>query len=176
MNLFFRLLFVTLKALFGQSLGIDGVSRVRMCVWPNDLDLNIHMNNGRYLTLFDLGTLDMMIKTGLAKIALSRKWQPIVGGCMVRFRFSLTPFEKFTIVTRILCWDEKWFYVYHHMASRRGVAAVALARVIVRDRDGLIPPREVLKCLGIDTKSPCLPPQVRQWIVTDEILRAEDSD
>ena len=31
-----------------------------MRVWPNDLDTNAHMNNGRYLTLMDLGRFDLM--------------------------------------------------------------------------------------------------------------------
>ena len=34
-------------------------------VWPHDLDTSLHMNNGRYWTLMDLGRADLMIRSGL---------------------------------------------------------------------------------------------------------------
>ena len=44
-----------------------------MRVWPNDLDTNAHMNNGRYLTLMDLGRFDLMTQCGLVGTVLKKK-------------------------------------------------------------------------------------------------------
>jgi acyl-CoA thioesterase FadM len=43
---------------------------LRLRVLPNDIDINLHMNNGRYLTICDLTRVDMFIRTGLAKTML----------------------------------------------------------------------------------------------------------
>ena len=50
-----------------------------MRVWPNDLDTNAHMNNGRYLTLMDLGRFDLMTQCGLVGVVLRQRWFPIAG-------------------------------------------------------------------------------------------------
>jgi acyl-CoA thioesterase FadM len=145
-----------------------------MHVWPNDLDLNLHVNNSRYLSYCDLGKVDLMLRAGVGRLALVRKWQPIVGGCLIRFRFSLRVFQRITVVTRVLCWDEKWFYALHLIESRRGVAAVALAKTSVRDRDGVVAPGAVLKGLGFAEPSPPPPEPVLQWIATEETLHVEE--
>jgi len=42
--------------LIGKSkVDLLATTRVYLRVWPNDLDLNIHVNNGRYLALADIG-------------------------------------------------------------------------------------------------------------------------
>ena len=38
-----------------------GVSRIRLTTLPTDIDLLRHMNNGRYLSLFDLGRWDLLV-------------------------------------------------------------------------------------------------------------------
>lgn len=73
MNLVFRSLGVALHALCGRPLSVSGTSRISTRVWPGDLDINLHMNNGRYLSLCDLGKIDLMLRTGLGRLALSRK-------------------------------------------------------------------------------------------------------
>jgi acyl-CoA thioesterase FadM len=35
-------------------------------VLPNDIDINGHMNNGRYLTMLDLRIVEYFIRVGLA--------------------------------------------------------------------------------------------------------------
>ncbi|MDC0434241.1 thioesterase family protein [bacterium] len=34
-------------------------------VLPNDLDLTMHMNNGRYLTICDFNRVDLFVRSGL---------------------------------------------------------------------------------------------------------------
>ena len=43
----------------------DGMSVLRFRAWPTDLDPSLHVNNGRYLALMDLGRLDLMVGAGL---------------------------------------------------------------------------------------------------------------
>ena len=65
MNLFLRLIRVLLTIRSRGQLAPFEDSVLTFRVWPGDLDLNVHMNNGRYLTVMDLGRLDLMARTGL---------------------------------------------------------------------------------------------------------------
>ena len=49
MTLYFRLLLVWLTSLWKPRLGMHDVLELPMRVLPNDLDLNVHLSNARYL-------------------------------------------------------------------------------------------------------------------------------
>ena len=64
MSLIFRMLSVFLASFFKPRLPIlkpENILDLR--VLPNDLDINLHMNNDRYLTICDLTRVDMFIRT-----------------------------------------------------------------------------------------------------------------
>jgi hypothetical protein len=66
LNLWFRLILLLLMTPWRPKLeGPLDVSRLRFTVLPNDLDASLHMNNGRYWTLMDLGRMDLLLRTGL---------------------------------------------------------------------------------------------------------------
>ena len=44
------------------------------------------MNNGRYLTLMDLGRADLVIRSGLWRAVLRHGWAPVVSAVKIRFR------------------------------------------------------------------------------------------
>ncbi|AWH25797.1 thioesterase family protein [Stenotrophomonas sp. YAU14D1_LEIMI4_1] len=105
MNLWFRLLHLLLCSLFRPRLDAPfGVSRLQFRVLPNDLDSNLHMTNGRYWNIFDLGRLDLILRMGLGKVALREKWAPIVGAGTIQFRRELRPFQRYTLETRLAGW------------------------------------------------------------------------
>jgi len=54
-KLWFRILYVWLTWRSRPKLTIDEVSRITLRVWPTDLDVYNHMNNGVFLTLMDIG-------------------------------------------------------------------------------------------------------------------------
>ena len=37
--------------------------RIRMHVWPHDIDLNLHMNNARYLSVMDYARIHLLART-----------------------------------------------------------------------------------------------------------------
>ena len=77
----------------------------------NDLDLNLHMNNGRYFTVMDLGRIDLMIRTGVARWMWRRKWRPVVASETMRFPRALRPFQRYRLKTRVLWSDERWIFL-----------------------------------------------------------------
>src|ERR1700676_5067864 len=106
MSLILRLLAVLIAAPFRRRLRLLDSSHVRIWVLPNDLDLNMHMNNGRYLTILDLGRIDLLLRQGLASTFVKNGWRPVIGGAVIRYRFGLRPFESLVVSSRVLCWDD----------------------------------------------------------------------
>lgn len=60
MNLYLRLLWVLLRGHWLPAMAFGETLVQRWRVLPNALDVNLHMDNGRYLTLVDLA----LVKNG----------------------------------------------------------------------------------------------------------------
>lgn len=72
MNLYLRLCWTWLRALLRPPIALGQAIELRLRVLPNDLDLNGHMNNGRYMTITDLALIEYFTRSGFVKIALRR--------------------------------------------------------------------------------------------------------
>lgn len=150
MNLWFRLLYLQLQLLLRRRPRIDVLDSVALDlrVWPTDLDVFRHVNNGRYLSLMDLGRLALMERTGLLAAARAHRWMPLVRGIDIEYYKPLRPWQPFTLHTRLLGWDRKWLYLEQQF--ERGDTRVAEARVhgLLRGGQGNVPPAEILAAIG----------------------------
>ncbi len=163
MNLFFRMFRVFVAALFRSRIGLLDSSELKFWVLPTDLDINIHMTNARYLSFMDLGRTDLLIRAGMLKMMRQEKWMPVVGHIDIKFRRSLFPFQRFSLKSRLLCWDEKWLYLEQRLESAKGVHAVATVRGLFLDRSGnAVPSQQLLDCLGYRGDSPPMPEEIRR--------------
>lgn len=75
----------------GKRLGFGDVSRSRFRVWPTDLDVLRHMNNGKYLSLMDVARFDLMQRTGTWRVFQEEGWYPVVVNQTISYRKSLNP-------------------------------------------------------------------------------------
>ena len=155
------------KSLVGASrrsrLGPFDESVVRFRVWPGDLDTNRHLNNGRYLTLMDLGRWDLTGRTGLLREAVRRRWMPVVVAATMRFRRPLGFLQGFELRTRLLGWDETSFYIAQSFHSNGKVCAEGAVRAMMLDGRRKVPPQEVMELVQSDVRSPELPAWVLRW-------------
>lgn len=158
MTLALRYLYAALVALWRSRLDVLGESRVSMRVWPWDLDVNMHLNNGRFLSLMDLGRVDLIVRTGLLRMILRDRWFPVVGAATVRFRRPLNPFQRFDLTTRVVGWDEKWVYLEHRFECGGKVAALGYIQALFRSPAGNVPVEALLEAVGRSGEvSPPLP-------------------
>lgn len=157
MNLWLRLLWVLLRALRARPVDPTAPLRLRFRVMPSDLDINLHMTNSRYLAFMDLGRMDLILRSGLWPVARRERWVPVIGGCMVRFRRSLAPFERFELTTQIKGWDEKWLYIEHRVTSAKGLACLATVRGAFLRRGQIVPPEMVATRGGFRDADRALP-------------------
>ncbi len=169
MNLIFRLIRICIAALLRPKLGLLDTSQVRLRVWPNDLDFNLHMNNGRYFTVMDLGRIDLMIRTGVVRWMWRQKWTPVVGSETMRFRRALKPFQPYRLKTRVLCWDERWVFLEQRFESEAGeLAALGIVKAVLTAERRTLRPKEALKIMGMLRRSPPMPPAVKAWALAEE--------
>ncbi len=179
MNLLIRVLYVFVSSFFKPKIAdILAPSHLKLCVMPNDLDFNLHMNNGRYLTIMDLGRLDLILRTGLFKIMVQQKSVPILASAKIRYRLSLDPFQKYTLQTQILGWDEKWFYIEQRFLMGSGpkqgeVAAIGLVKgcFFNSKAQSTVPSTDVLSAIGYQNASPSLPQHIIDWQKAEETLK-----
>lgn len=157
MNLFIRLLILLFRRGVPKLASPLTTGILRMRVWPNDLDIFGHINNGRYLTIMDLGRVDMMLRTGFWKQMQRSRWYPLVGTALIDYRRPLKLFETFEMHTRVMGWDERWFYLEQIFLRSGEVAARATLKVMIRDNDGVVVPKQALAAIGINDASPHLP-------------------
>lgn len=180
MNLWLRALYVLIASLFRPRIAdILSPSILKLHVWPNDLDTNFHMNNGRYLTIMDLGRFDFVLRSGMMRVMLQQKSVPILGAAQIRYRLPLDAFEPYTLETRVLCWDAKWCYLEQRFIVRRGektgaVAAIALVKgsFYNQKRKEMVPTADLLDAIGYHAPSPPLPTHIVSWQAAEENLRS----
>ena len=179
MNLWLRVLHLILASFFRPRLDpVQDVSRLSFRVWPHDLDTSLHMNNGRYWTLMDLGRTDIMIRSGLWRPILKHGWVPVVGAGQIRFRRELKAFRTFTLETRILTWSESHVVMEHRLVSESKdgtpvLNAIALVRAGLYDRRerGFVSVSRLLSEVGTHAEAPAAAPEVEAFLRAEETLK-----
>ncbi|MGA9666274.1 MAG: thioesterase family protein [Gallionella sp.] len=152
MNLVFRMLYVFVLSRFREPLGIgNSVSRLSLRVLPNDLDINFHMNNGRYLTICDLNRVDLFIRTGLLKAMFRRHWIPVIAEHTMTYKKPLGLFERFRVELEVTRWDEKYFYMNHTFHSGERIVAEGTSKGCVYARGiGVVSPADAIAAVEQD--------------------------
>ncbi len=158
-----RLLRVIVAALFHDRLGAfeEGVLAFR--VMPADIDINLHMNNARYLAIMDLGRWDFVLRTGVWRHVLREKMQPVIGGAVIRFRRPLQPFQPFVLRTRQITWDERWLYLEQTIESGGQAVCTAQVRAAFVRGKAIVPPGMVAALAGAGPIPPPAPAWVQTW-------------
>jgi len=146
MNLFIRMIYLLIASFFKPRLPIEKPGNtLSMRVLPNDIDLNRHMNNGRYLTICDLSRVDMFIRTGLAATMIQEKWMPVISEHTMRYKRSLNLFQKYEVRMEITDWDDKVFHMTHTFVVGDRILAQGTSKGCVINKQGVIPPVEVMQ-------------------------------
>ncbi len=138
-----------------------------MC-WPWDLDFWAELNNGRTLTLFDLGRIPLAKRMGLVKADAKNKWGMTVAGVSIRYRQRIRIFHRVEMQSRAIGWDDRFLYLEQSFWNRRGECTThGLYRMAVTSADGIVHPDTVASEIGHSGERPTLPDWVQAWIAAD---------
>lgn len=141
------------------------VSHHRCLPW--DIDLWMELNNGRTLTLFDLGRVPMGRRSGWHVALASQGWGAAVAGAVVRYRRRVRAFDAIEMKSRCIGWDGRFFYIEQGMWVGGECANHIVLRSAVTSEAGIVPPGRVLEAMGLAVESPALPGWVQAWIAAE---------
>ena len=136
-------------------------------IWPWDLDPWRELNNGRTLTLFDLGRIPMSVRMGFEKVAKANGWGITVAGNTTRYRKRVTVFQKVTQISRVVGWDDRFGYIEQSFWRGDECTSHMLLRYAFISKAGMVKPNEVIAALGYPTESPVMPDWITAWIAAD---------
>lgn len=144
-------------------------SKIKFFVLPSDMDINLHMNNGRYLRECEFGRIDFWISNGMFEVMDKNNTAVTVTATCARYRRSLHLYQKIVLQTRVLAWDEDAFYLEQRFVGKDGfVHALVLSKnkTVSRDNSGrLFMPEELVSLLyGECKESPRKSEDLELWI------------
>ena len=166
-----RLFKVVLSAPFRPRLEWGGNSKVEFLVWLSDLDVNLHMNNARYLAVMDLGRFDLILRSGLGKLVWREKLKPVVGSTLVRYRRSLAPFARFSLTTRIVGADEKWLFIEHRIERKGELICHAVVKALFLTAKCSLPTVKLVSLLGESEAVLQTPDWIAKWLAAEDAMR-----
>lgn len=169
MNLYLRLLRVLLGGWIQASSHYADTTISRFRVWLHDLDAFGHMNNGRYLQIMDVARTHWMVRTGVLRAIRRNRWAPLLGGGFIRYRHSLKMFQSYRVHSRLLCWDDRWFFLEHVFADRRErPVAIGITRAALRKDSAWVSSGEIVDHVHRGAESPPMPRYVREWVELED--------
>lgn len=140
-----------------------------MC-WPLDIDMFMELNNGRTLTLYDLGRVPLAQRTGFLRALRRGGWSMTMAGAMVRYRRRVRPFARVEMRSRLACWDHRFFYLEQSMWLPNGEAANhCVYRAAVVGPNGIVPPSEVAAMMDHPDPSPPMPDWIAAWVTAEDL-------
>lgn len=159
-----RLLWQSLSWRSRSKLDVGEVGIRTFRVWPSDLDIYRHMNNGVFLTLLDIGRYDQAMRSDLWSKWKTRKWYPVVVASNITFRKSLMPWQLFDLETKVVGWDDEAFYFEQRFVVKGEIYARAIVRVrFLQNPRGIVSPAQVLEAINWVGDRPILPTWVADW-------------
>jgi acyl-CoA thioesterase FadM len=135
--------------------------------WPHDLDPWRELNNGRTLTLYDLGRIPLGQRTGLHKALKDNRWGMTVAGNSLRYRRRVRLWDVVEMHSHCIGWDARFIYMEQSMWKDGECTSHMLIRSAVTSAKGIVPPEQMLAAMGQSQVSPKLPDWVQGWIDTD---------
>lgn len=164
MNLYFRLISLFIRARRGRRMSVWDVAKTPFRVTLSDLDLMRHMNNGKYLSILDLGRMDLMIRSGFWAKLSEAGWYPVVAGQTITYRKSLRLGQRFDVHTRVLGFDDRAIYVEQTVCVGSTVYAQAVIRTrFLKKTGGTVEVEELRELAGGFPDDLELPEWVRRW-------------
>jgi acyl-CoA thioesterase FadM len=172
MNLYLRLILTLLRAWRlarrGASLQPGDTLERRFRVWPGDIDINGHMNNGRYLTLIDLMLVEYFVRSGFARAMLQAGWRPMSGGAVITYRKGLMPWQRYRLRFSLVAADGHWNFMRFEFLREDGtLCAAGYTKGAAVSRRGLVPNAESWARVGQPFVPQPLPEAVQHWLAAE---------
>lgn len=143
--------------------GIWDSSSLPLRVHPTEIDIFMHVNNGKYLSIMDLGRLDMMVRSGVWKTIRAKGWSGVVSAETISFRKSLKLGQHYSLETRISGIDDRAVYFEHRIVVDGEIYARAFVATLLISENGTVTRDELIDVFGAPPPGMDLPAWLHDW-------------
>jgi acyl-CoA thioesterase FadM len=164
-----RFVYVMLKSLLSAKRGLldDFVLHFRALPLI-DTDFS-RLFTQTYALYMGLARWNLLFNSEFRTAALKKGWAPVTTAETMTYRKSIKAFARVRLVTRIIHWNDRRFYIEHLFYVNNEVCAQTYVEGLIRSPKGPLKSGEAFAELGITRESPPLPDKLRGWV---EGLRA----
>lgn len=120
-----------------------------------------------YNQYMGLARWNLVFNSEFRTAALKKGWVPVTTKETIKYKKSIRAFQKVTLTTRLLFWNEKRFYHEHVFSVKGEVKAICFLEGLLRSPKGILKPNEAFSELGVDLISPKIPDDIKGWINMD---------
>lgn len=154
-----------------RRLGLFDTHVTRLTCLPWDLDPWMELNNGRTLTLFDLGRMPLSLRIGMIAALRANGWGMTAAGTHCRYRRRVRLFHRVELHSRLIGWDARFLYVEQAMWRRGEALNHILVRLAATEgARGILPPERLIAAMGHPgLPSPPLPDWVTAWAAAEAL-------
>ena len=143
--------------------------RHRFRVMPWDIDPFLDLNNGRILTLMDVGRIALAQRMGLIAALRRRGWGFAMAGSAPQYRKRVTMWARCETVSRLVGRDSRFIYIEQQLLAGGAPAAQVMCRSVITERGRLVPVDEVAAEMGAPDWDPPKPAWVEAWIEAETL-------
>ncbi len=159
-----RLLRLIVLWLLRPKQGLLALHQLSLRAWPIiDIDVTRMMAHA-FTRALVLGRYQLVFGSEFRSFAFRNRWYPVTVAEMFQIYRPIRTYEKITVTSQVLCWNERKFYAEQRLLVRGEVRARALIEGVIGGPDGFMRPGEVFSKMGITRDSPPLTPEIEAWI------------
>ena len=159
-----RFIRVILKSFLSRKQSILAPLHLKFWVVPFfDTDVKLLFTH-TYNQYMALARWNLVFNSEFRTGALKRGWVPVTTKETIQYKRSIKAFERVTITTKLLFWNERRFYHRHVFSVKGEVRAVCLLEGMLRGPKGHLKPSEAFEKLGAKLKSPPIPKEIETWL------------
>ena len=164
---YLRLIKVVIQSQFKPKMEFysEKYDEINLTVLPNDIDPFMELNNGRYVTLLDLGRFAYGGRIKMGTFLKKNNWSLTIVGTYNEYRYRLKLFRKFQLKSKIIGYDEKWFYFFQKAEINGKTHMASVVKFAFTSKNGLVLPSKVIPKMDLIYN----PKELPKWI--DELSK-----
>jgi len=159
-----KVIITLLKAKYKPKIDLEDTTTIECRAGLFDIDMYMELNNARYLSFMELGRWDFAVRTGFGDMMKKNKWGIAVGGISKRYRRRIPFLSRFSLTTKLLCHDGRWFYFLQETIRNKKICSSAIIKIGVVSKQGLVEANEVIKHMDREDWGHEIPDWVAAWI------------
>ena len=162
----FKIFFYYALHLFGFKSNIPiwtDKHRQQFRVWPHLIDYNLHLNNAKYLYLFEKSRINFAIALRWSDLMVKNKISYAVAASEISFIKELPLFKTFTIETSIAGWNTKYLYLNQKIMINSNIYAVSYFKIAFVQKGKIFNTSSLFSLLNLDAKEEKKHPLIEPW-------------